>query len=178
MSIASALGLTQQAEAAWAERFGPLEARFRAMLRRATSYRLGIIIDQPDWQKVLASEGRLGVPIVSMLAELGFGVDIYVCTERAPKPSASESLRLYAYGSYEELMDHIASADAVAFYSEMYFDRRLTRHGKNIFSMRQLRIGLEGAMISLEELLSIAELPFYRIYKDYLGEPGAPRLVP
>ena len=79
--------------------------------------------------------------------------------------------RFVPYQSASELEARLRASDAVAFYSELYFDPRLTRTGKNAFSIHDFQLGLDGALATLRRLLAICRLPYFRTYARYLGSP-------
>ena len=68
----------------------------------------------------------------------------------------------------------LQQSEAAAYYSEYFFDRRLTRSGKAQFSIADFKLGLDGAIETLTRLLRICSLPFYRRYGRYLGESFGP----
>ena len=124
----------------------------------------------------------LGVPMVEMLVEMGFGVEILAYTGgrglELPR-ERFERIHVRGYRSLEELDAALAEPGVAAWYSEMNYDRRLSRKGKNSFSMRQFSMGLRGAVDSLEIMLRVSNMSFYRSYGRYLGaafrERGAGR---
>ena len=46
----------------------------------------------------------------------------------------------------------------------------LTRNGKGVFSMREFAMGFGGALDSLDAILRVANMSFYRSYSRYLGQ--------
>jgi hypothetical protein len=127
----------------------------------------------------------MGIPIVDMLKEMGFGLDLLVRLPSGMDPQAMEkeahrklgdlvddTVRVSAFSTPDELGKLLAASEAQAFYSDIYFDRRLTRSGKSQFSTKGFQMGAEGAIESLKQLLSVCRMPFYRKYASYLG-PGA-----
>ncbi|MCA9691222.1 MAG: hypothetical protein KC636_16585 [Myxococcales bacterium] len=177
LEIAGALGREAAMEQVWTERcdHASLESRWQALRRRAGGYRLGFICDDVEWRASLSARRCMGAPLLDAIREMGFGgVDVLVYTglRRAADPE-DRWITLRPYQSRAELVARVTASPAVAFYSEMYFDRRLTRCGKNIFSLRDLACGPEGAVATLTRLLARCQLPFYRRYAGYLGRPFA-----
>ena len=76
--------------------------------------------------------------MLELLSEMGFGIEILAYAGergRAPEPERFDDICVRWYRSVEELDGYLADPRVVAWYSEMYFDRRLTHNGKNSFSM-------------------------------------------
>ncbi|MDH5492922.1 MAG: hypothetical protein OEY14_13290, partial [Myxococcales bacterium] len=170
VAIASALGLGERAmeaiAAAEAEH-APALARLRA---RAFERRMGFVVPDADWRGSLAPQASLGVPLVATLLELGFDVQIEAFSEA--KASAEIGLQgrlLVRYFADEETLEaRLSEPDVSAWFSNFRADPRICRRGKGQFSHAQFRMGFEGALRSLEELLAIAELPFFSRYRDAL----------
>jgi len=171
-AIGDAIGRRDAVEVALTEELDRLGPRWRELTARARRYRVGFVVDQPNWRAALAPARSLGVPILAMLREMGFGVDVLVYTGAgaAPRePSTSPGVCVKTFRTCAELDAGLREAEAVLWYSELLYEQRLTRNGRNPFSLRQFRMGLSGAIESLAELVRLAELPFYRRYARYLG---------
>jgi hypothetical protein len=171
-AIGEALGRSDAIEQVLVAELDALAPAWRELSTRAARYRVGFVVDQPNWRAALAPTRSIGVPMLPMLREMGFGVDVLVHSP-AEKPVKPEDLgpgiRVRGFRSCAELEAGLRESEAVLWYSEMLYERRLTRTGNNPFSLRQFRMGLHGALASLRELVRLAELPFYRRYSRYLG---------
>ena len=112
-----------------------------------------------------------GVPMLEVLQEMGFTLEFlyYVGDDTEPDPALPGACQ--GFQDAAELEELLRASEAAAFYSEYYFDRRLTRCGKAQFSVSNFRLGFEGAIDTLRQLLHVCELPFYRRYAAYLGKP-------
>ncbi|MFV8753545.1 nitrogenase component 1 [Nannocystaceae bacterium ST9] len=170
LAIAEALGRRAEMlavlDAAWAE----LAPRWAALRARARRHRLGFVVEQSSWQLALSARRSFGAPVVEQLGEMGFGLEVLAFAGTAALPEQRfDSLRVRSYADCDELARLLAADEVSAWYSELHYDRRLTRSGKNSFSLRHVRMGLQGAVDSLAELLDTIELPFYRRYGAYLG---------
>jgi len=75
---------------------------------------------------------------------------------------------VHIYRNPKGLNDLLENGPFSAVYSDIFFDYRLTCAGKAQFSMRTFEAGIEGALRSLERLLDICRLPFYKKYGKYL----------
>jgi len=49
-----------------------------------------------------------------------------------------------------------------------FLTKQLTRNGKGQFSFSTFEMGLQGAVRTLERLVTVCRLPFYRKYAKYL----------
>ncbi len=170
LAIADALGRRDAMRDVIEQEWSELASRWSAMRQRARGYRLGFVVDQPSWRTALDARRSFGVPMLEMLSEMGFGVDVLAFAGTSPiREQRFDDVRVRGYRDCDELAALLATDEVVAWYSEIHYDRRLTRSRKNPFSLRQFRIGMRGAVESLEELLHLAELPFYRRYGELLG---------
>jgi hypothetical protein len=177
LAIAEALGRQAEMAAVLEQAWTELAPRWAAAHERARRHRLGFVVEQPSWQLALAARRLFGVPLVEMLSEMGFGVEVLAFAGTVPvQDQRFDGVHVRSYGDCRELADLLAADEVSAWYSDLHYDRRLTRSGKNSFSLRQVRAGLAGAVDSLVDLLDAVELPFYRRYGRYFG-PAFPELA-
>jgi hypothetical protein len=147
-------------------------------------YRLGFVVDEARIR--LFAEPRLwmGIPILDVVKEMGFGLDPFVRVtpghdQRRGDADATKMLgqlggegaRVSAFSTPDALGKLLCASEAQAFYSDLYFDRRLTRSGKGQFSTQVFQMGVEGAIETLKQLLAVCRMPFYRKYAAHLGQP-------
>ncbi len=172
-AVTDALGRTAAFDSIWRERQDEWEPAWEALRAQARGYRVGFVCDDSDWRAALSATRRMGVPLLSLVSEFGFaGVDVFVYTGlRPPAPAPEPWITLRGYATPQELEAELRRSRAVAIYSELYFDKRLSRTGKNIFSLRDVSCGPRGAVDTLTRLLARCRLPFYRRYQAHLGEP-------
>lgn len=150
-------------------RIGP---RWELLRGRARQMRVGFVVEHGNWRSALSAQRSLGLPMLELLSEMGFGIEILAYAgerSRAPEPEQFDDIRVRWYRTVDELDDFLSDPRVAAWYSEMYFDRRLTRNGKNSFSMRQFSMGFHGALDTLESMLRLSTMSFYRSYSRYLG---------
>lgn len=170
-AIARETGRLGAFQAAWRRRWSGFLGAWRELRQEALRYRLAFVVRE---------EGRLhdpvlsrGVPFLGMLREMGFGVDVLVYAPRgtAPPPPASlrsDSVRLTAFSSPQELERLLRVGEFRAVFSDIFYDWRLTEAGKAQFSQRNFEMGMAGALRSLRSLLSVCRLPFYERYAPFL----------
>ena len=181
-AVAEAMGRGGAADAAWEAIWAPHAADWATLQEEARGYRLGFVIDERRLRTLLNPRDLTGVPVLELLLEQGFVLDfLYYGDDPAPLLEALPALDAQAlepatwstFTTPAELGVRLQESEAVAFYSELYFDRRLTRCGKAQFSVRDFKLGPAGAIESARQLIRTCRLPFYRVYADYLGEPFA-----
>jgi len=184
--VASALGRgSEEFEAAWAAKARTFEPEWERLRTQVAGYRLGFVLDDERIRCLREPRLWMGIPILDVLKEMGFGIDLLVRVPggmgapameqeaiRRLGDLAGEGVRIAAFSTPDELGRLLAASDANAFYSDIYFDRRLTRSGKAQFSTKVFQMGTEGAIQGLKQLLSVCRMPFYRKYASFLG-PGA-----
>jgi hypothetical protein len=172
LSIGAAVDRRDAVEAEIAVRMAKLGPRWELLRGRARQLRVGFIIEHGNWRAALSIQRSLGVPMLELLSEMGFAIEILAYAGergRAPAPERFDHINVRWYRTVDELDEQLADPRVVAWYSEMYFDRRLTRNGKNSFSMRQFSMGFHGALDTLEGMLRVGNMSFYRSYARYLG---------
>ncbi|PRP94279.1 nitrogenase component 1 [Enhygromyxa salina] len=173
-SIGAAVDRRAEVEAEIDAMMTGVYGRWQLLRGRAQQLRVGFVIEHGNWRSALSIQRSLGVPMLELLSEMGFGVDVLAyCGERTSPPASEryDNIHVRWYRTVEELDVQLADDRVAAWYSELHYDRRLTRNGKNTFSMRQFSVGLLGALDSLEGMLRVANMSFYRSYSRYLGQP-------
>lgn len=172
LSIGAAVDRREAVEAEIAVLMAKLGPRWELLRRRARQLRVGFVIEHGNWRAALSAQRSLGVPMLELLTEMGFGIEILAYAGergRMPEPERFDDIHVRWYRNVDELDQCLADPRVAAWYSEMYFDRRLTRNGKNSFSMRQFSMGFHGAVDTLESMLRVGSMSFYRSYARYLG---------
>ncbi len=174
--------LTASLQQELTQRFLP--ASWAKLLLEPTDDHLGFI-SSAAYAKQDGSEVRHGVPIPSLLAEMGFALDLVLLP-----PRQGYAMRLpedvYARWGIQEdgqsrnqlivgqpgetLGELVRRARPSAFYTEWEGDERLLRQGKYGFSFSDLRMGLAGAAHNLAQLRRLARLPFSARYALYCSE--------
>jgi hypothetical protein len=172
LSVGAAVDRRDEVEAEITKLMAKLGPRWELLRGRARQLRVGFVIEHGNWRAALSTQRSLGLPMLELLSEMGFAIEILAYAgerKRAPEPEQFDHIHLRWYRTIDELDQQLADPRVVAWYSEMYFDRRLTRNGKNSFSMRQFSMGFHGALDTLESMLRVGNMSFYRSYARYLG---------
>ena len=174
--LATALGEPGLFDAQLDARWAALEPTWTRLQKKARTHRLGLVGAESLVTQWLETRQMFGVKMLDLLEELGFGVDLVMVPAKgrvARQRMTEEGRRRTIWvESAEELEVVLQSSDAAAYYTEAFFDRRLSRSGRNAFSVREFgRIGLDGAVDALRLLVSACEVPFFRTYGRYCGKP-------
>lgn len=177
-TIADRVGRRTLFDACWAERMKTFMPSWERSVREASSVRLGFVME-PAMEKALTTgEGSMGVPVLPVLHEMGFRFDLarYSASACEPRWTATDArgTRRATFRDASQLESLLRSSEAPAFYSQIYFDRRLSRSGKSAFSLRAFALGLDGAQRTIEKILALCRLPFYRTFGAYLGPAFTP----
>ena len=178
-AVLDALGLDRGAlDAAWDAEWEPLSAPWAELRSRARGRRLGFVVDPKNLGLLLDPSLGAGVPVLAMLAEMGFEPEFLVYADGASPPDALPGPAT-EFRNLEQLERALAGSPAQAFYSDYFFDRRLSRLGKAQFSLADFEPGPGGALRTLRHLLRITDTAFYRRYARYLGPAfGTPWATP
>lgn len=167
------------AEAAFAAHFGDaLQARWAALRKRAEDVAIGLVLRDEDLFLLDDAAHTLGIPLLAVLHEMGFRTEVLL---RAPAADAeriaAEVLRrhpeperctLRPFDTLAELRAALAESAAPAFIGNYTFDWRLSEAGKARIPLRTFKMGVSGALTSLERVLTHCDVPFYRRYGRFL----------
>ncbi len=180
VSIGAGLGVPLDVDGAW-ERASSSSQRDWARLREeAARFRLGVVVRDREAFFLTTPASTWGVPLLSCLEEMGFGIDVLVgvsapATARESALAIRKMLRdgsrhsVRAFDSFAFLRRRLQESPAQAFLSYHFFDWRLTEAGKGSFSIQHFEMGPAGAVRTLERLLAVCRTPFHRRYSRYLA---------
>jgi hypothetical protein len=167
----------------WQERFfEPAAAAFAQARRQVAGQRLAFVIDRASLERLVDPARLYGFSIAPLLEEMGFGLELLVRSptefDALPEPLAGalaepERHRLRTFQDAAGLDELLLAGEFAAVYSEVFFDRRISRAGKARFHLGLLELGLDGALRGLERLADLCQWPFYRRYRRYLDRAGA-----
>ncbi len=180
LSVAEAVGRRAEMERVLRAWEGRLEGRVSALKERAGAVAMGFVVDPPSVARLYDPLSVTGLPVAPVVSEFGFAVRIAVYAgERTAFLKAQAALRQAMDGFHgvevlpfetpDELDAILRDPGVRAVFTEFFYDHRLTRRGLGQFSSREFEMGLDGAVRSLERLLTIAELPFYRDHATRLA---------
>ncbi|MEK7384440.1 MAG: nitrogenase component 1, partial [Elusimicrobiota bacterium] len=174
--IAAAVGQEEAFAAAWASRLERVRPRWEAMKKEAAGYRLAFVVSEATLPMLSGLRFGQGAPLLKMIGEMGFGIDLLCYDQHGLAPELAGDLRgaqVAVFRSPWELEKALREGGFQAVYSDMFFDWRVSSAGKSRFSSRDFEMGLEGALRSLKRLLAVCRLPFYGRYAAHLARlPG------
>lgn len=170
--VAGALGLADGVGAVWDHEWAPHAEQWARLTDQAAEHCLGFVLDRRGLELLLHPEKASGVPLLEAVDEMGFALEFLLHDQIPEVPSMPGPCAMF--GDPAELEERLRASAASAYYSEFYFDRRLSRCGKAQFSVSDFRLGIGGALETLRHLLQICSLPFYRRYGAHLGPAFGP----
>lgn len=165
--------------AAFDEAFSPLKSRWETLRAQAHQHRLGIVLNKDEFIRLENPSRNLGVPLLSVLHEMGFGIDL-LCFDPGGEftadcealletlPEGGGQHRALPFAKHEELQKLLGDPQLTAIFSEYFYDWRLTSMGIGQFHLAFFETGLTGAVDSLERVLNVCSNGFYRRYGRYL----------
>ncbi|MDF1564788.1 MAG: nitrogenase component 1 [Deltaproteobacteria bacterium] len=186
-AIADALELGEAAREAAEAALAPHAETFAALRERARGEFLGLCCRAREVRFLLEPEHFWGVPLLPLLEEMGFGLEVAIYFESREEMQVTPELhrsfreperhRIKGFDSYEGMMARLGEMEAGAVFSHHSLDWRITGSGKNLFSLQHLEVGAAGAVRSLQRLLRIARTPYFRRFGRYLQRDASGRRV-
>jgi hypothetical protein len=151
---------------------------WRNLRGEATKHTLCFVVDDDSLAATDFLRNVHGKPVLPMLQEMGFGVQLLLYREGPEGMPEAElrdnlddgvrSITIRHFSSPRELDDLLGGGGFAAVYTDLFYDWRLTAAGKAQFSSREFDPGFRGALQSFDALLGICRLPFYERYGKYL----------
>lgn len=185
-----ATGREAQAAAAWEAAVAQTAPAWRRVVQEAQGVRLALVV-RPfgELHHLLEPASTWGVPLVELLEEMGFGLDIFLLgrgrKRRAGRAEVERQIQeLFAhpsrhaltwFRSLDELLDGLRHSDARAVFTNHSYDWRVSQAGKAAFSLQLFERGLEGAVRSAERLLNACQVPFFRRFQRHLARDAQGR---
>ena len=163
-AVAGEFGLKSKVKAAFARAAKDLTPAWTAGRREASSQGLAFVVDANHVPRLADPGLTWGIPVLRLLREMGFGVEILCYGQEARKAAHFAS-----FSTPKELEELLAEGPFQAVYSEYAYDTRLARAGKAQFSLEGFEMGLGGAVRTLQALNTLCRWPFQRRYSKYMG---------
>lgn len=165
-----------------AETYDGIMLRWEELAGASSEFRLGIVIEASQLVPLSDTTITWGIPILPVLEEMGFSLDILVFTPESGSRDIAILKRHFiepdrhkyqTFGNPEDIDNLLSQGEFQAVYSDVFLDSRLSRNGKAWFSIDIFEPGIEGAFRTLGRLQALCRLPFYRRYSEYLKGGGA-----
>ena len=171
-TIAIAAGKEREFKAAWSKKLEAFLPGWNARVGQAAERRLAFVVTEASMPRLLALRYGHGAPMAAAVREMGFQVDLLYFERhgRVPRlPAGLDGASVSIFRTPWEMERALRDGTFDAVYSDVYFDWRISQAGKARFSSREFEMGLEGAGRTLDRLLNVCRLPFYRRYAENLG---------
>jgi len=132
------------------------------------------VADAGEVERFFAPEKLHGFSLAPLLEEMGFGLDFLLRGENFEEKEIFQKLerkehRIFLFSEPQHLERLLQEGSFHLVYTEIFYDRRITRAGKTPLHLEWIELGFEGAIRSIEKLLHGAEWNFYRNYRNYLS---------
>ncbi|MBI4678658.1 MAG: hypothetical protein HY748_13855 [Elusimicrobia bacterium] len=172
IAIAKAAGKEAAFHKAWGLRMAEVGPEWDKMRSEAGSFRLAFVTADATLPRLWGLRHGQGVPLMRMIEEMGFGVDILHYDPHADGAQVPEGslARLTPFRTPTELTAALAGGGHQAVYSDIFFDWRVTSAGKARFASKDFEMGLDGAVRTLRRLLQACRMPFYSRYAGHLSK--------
>lgn len=180
-AVATATNRRPRARATWDRCFGPLQAEWRRQTAGARGLTVGLVL-RPEDVECLEDPGLTnGIPLLAVLAELGFDLELWVRAHDGVPQALRERLvalvpephrprcRIAGFAGFDELRRALRESPAAAVVGNHTFDWRLTEAGKSRISFAHFEPGPDGAVRTARRLLEVCRTPFARHYARFLA---------
>lgn len=177
-SVAAAVHREEAFERQWEALWSELRPAWEALVAATAGRRLGLLLPKAPAERLLVDGVLAGLPVLAMLLEAGFGVELGVIGEAElpasleaagrRHPHAEGALHVFPIASEAELRTVLAGGTLVAALSEFFEDLRLTSAGVGRFSLADLEAGPVGALRTATRLLNRGAVPFLGRYRTAL----------
>jgi hypothetical protein len=160
------------------------EAPWARLVEASTPYAIGFVLEDGSLDSLERTRSDTGIPVLSVVAELGFTLELVLAgpehrrgalRARVEAEVPEARLRFVELPPATSLAEGLRASKAAAFYSELYFDRRLSRAGKSRIGPADFAMGPDGALETGHRLLAAARTSFYRTSSSVLREAGGER---
>lgn len=145
----------------------------------AGGHGLGLVLRERDVPDIEDPAATAGVPVLPVLNEIGFGLEILVEGAAGPLTrrveAAAPGARVETFSGLTELRAILRRSEVDAVLSNYRFDWRLTEAGKNRFSLADFEMGARGALRTARRLISRCRARFFREYSAYLQRDAVGR---
>lgn len=129
-----------------------------------------------------------GVPLLKFFMEIGSRIEVFIRAENMDEARANaekilQILKGYPdyevryFESFDSMMTLLKRSNCRLVFSNHSNDWRITSSGKNVLSLNDFEIGFEGAIYTLNRVIFLADVEFFRKYTNYLNRDYTGRYV-
>jgi hypothetical protein len=162
--VGAALGLDRSAAGLWKSWWSGRKKAWKELRSEAVRHGVGFIGTDQELCTLDDPLQTAGVPIFSMLREMGFKAVRFVFREGSAG-GGERRQDAWEFSTPGELESSLAASRCRLAYSDVRFDRRLTALGMLPLSAARFRMGPEGCLRTLEFLTSACGLDLFRKYR-------------
>jgi len=165
--VGAAFGLRRGFEKLWRDWWSRRRKEWKELAAEAARHGVGFIGTEGELAALADPMQAAGVPIFSMLREMGFGIRHFVFREGEGKagtrlPDAVE------FKTPAGLDAALRKSTCRLAYSDVRSDRRLARSGKLALSAAHFRMGPEGCLRTLRFLAAACRFDLFLRYPDFI----------
>jgi hypothetical protein len=183
-------------ERIWREYTAGQDEAWQRVTAKAAQHRLGFVVRGEENHYLTDPAQTWGIPLIAMLEEAGFGLDVMISVgdlksgrravsqveavfkkyepgktryEDTTEDANTEpdQITIKGFQNFDALRKLLVRSPCEAVLSHHFFDWRLTEAGKNRFSLQLFEMGLPGAIRTIERLVGVCEIPFFRKYYKF-----------
>jgi len=163
--IAAALGREKQMGTTWRAAMRASAEDRKRVRDLAGELRLGFVVDGQEAAWLAEPEKMAGVPLLAMVTEMGFGIDLLVHGDE--EVGEAGDVQVHRFEGREAMEALMRDLPCGAIYSDLYCDARITAAGKMPFSLQLFEPGLQGAVRTARRLAHACRADFYRKYRRH-----------
>jgi hypothetical protein len=164
--IAEAVDRLDEMRSTWRGAMRASAAERKRARQEASRLRLGFVVDADEAADLGEPEAMAGVPLLGMVAEMGFGIDLVVHGD-GPVDAGMDGMEIHRFESEDALARLMRELPCGAIYSDLYADARIIAAGKMPFSLQLFEPGLAGALRTSHRLAHACRADFYRKYRAH-----------
>lgn len=178
-TVGQAMNRSESLEGTWQTCYEPFDAQWRRWCERAQQLSIGLVVRGRDLICLTDAVHTNGAPILKILAEIGFGLEIFVPSADPDNPAIEAALerelggadgyRITPFHELDGLRQALKSSPVAAVFSNHTFDWRLTEAGKNRISLAHFHKGMAGAVRTARQLVLACEAVFFTRYHRHLA---------
>jgi hypothetical protein len=165
--VSAAFGQERRFAGLWKSWWSRKRKLWKEMASEAGRHSVGFIGTDQELDALADPFQTAGVPLLSMLGEMGFGIERFVFREKGKRidgkrPDAA------VFASPGELESALAASRCCLVYSDVRLDRRITARGRLPVAAADFKMGPEGCLRTLEFLTGACGFDLFRRYGKFL----------
>jgi hypothetical protein len=171
VNVTAACGLEGRVDEVWEEWTQANRDSVEVARRSARRTPVAFVVSPEDCDLLAEPQLVMGVPLLDMLEEWGFPVEVLCYTTNRgsvgsvdayhPLKQRLPASTLKTFADQEELASLLSTIKAKLVFSDSRCDNRLQRAGKHSFSLRHFELGFQGALRTVQSLVRRGANPYY-----------------